>query len=227
MAACSSESSPARGTAVTETIGTTGGSISAAGARLVVPAGSLSAAQALTLTPLAANGVNAALPGGTSYAGSPVSFTPDGTTFAAPVTVSIAVTDGADAVLRLDSDTATTWESVPGVQLTGGFATFPTSHFCIYAPVRTGGSRGASSSGAASSSSVGKLSPSTSMGELGHGDLKQLGKLRRIQLKQLQHVRRLSSTSASSSGEPTSNSASSSGESSSSRSGELGGVQLE
>jgi hypothetical protein len=77
--------------AVTATVGPGGGTVSAGGATLTIPAGALPAAQAITVTPLS------------SLGGSPfdrllggVKLGPDGLTFIKPATLTIQLPPGVD-----------------------------------------------------------------------------------------------------------------------------------
>jgi len=122
---------------------------------LQVPAGSVTENKTLTIAASSFDGIAAPVP---ANAAQPFAFTPDGTAFEKPVTVTLQAVDGADEVLRLDNEQDTTWEIVDGATFANGVATFQTTHFCIYVTAASGqkGSGGASSVGGASSSSGGQ-----------------------------------------------------------------------
>ncbi len=67
----------------------------------------------------------------------PVILTPHGTTFSTPVTLKLAFNSTAPAanlvVMRLDNETDTSWEIVPGGTFENGKATIQVTHFSIYA----------------------------------------------------------------------------------------------
>jgi hypothetical protein len=86
-----------------------------------------------------------ALPSGDASAGNVFSFTPDGQTFAAQVTVKIPYTasgSGTPTLLTAE-ETDTTWTTVSGssttTSATGTFLTAQTSHFSFYTVVMSSG----------------------------------------------------------------------------------------
>lgn len=130
-AACTSGLDP--GQPVAAELNQQGGTISmGATASLQVGAGSLAAPKIITVAP-----AQPAVPLPAAAAGTVVSFTPHGTVFSLPATITLKY-DAAQAsrglrVLRLASDTSTAWEPVGGARFVNGVATFETTHFSYYA----------------------------------------------------------------------------------------------
>jgi hypothetical protein len=118
--------------AASASIGAAGGSVATpAGARVVVPAGALAAA---TTIAIARDDAGAPpLPAGFAAAGPIFAFTPHGTVFAAPVTVTIPVDPAAVAAGRTPAlyktDGAGGWIRVPGATLSGTTVTAQVSGF--------------------------------------------------------------------------------------------------
>lgn len=132
-----------------------GGTVSTeSGASVLVPAGSVTETEILQIAAEGSERIVAALP---PNAGQPYAFTPHGTTFAKPVTITVPAVAGATQVLRLDDEQDATWEVVEGVTFANGMATFQSNHFCIYitAPRDNAGSGGASGTGGASATTGG------------------------------------------------------------------------
>jgi len=116
-------------------IGAAGGTVSGpAGARVVIPAGALSAATAIAVTQ---DGAGApALPAGITSAGDIFAFTPHGTTFAAPASVTVPfdparLVAGRTAVV-LKAAPGGAWETLPAPTITGSTATVTTSSFSFF-----------------------------------------------------------------------------------------------
>ncbi|HEY5958598.1 MAG TPA: hypothetical protein VIV60_18685, partial [Polyangiaceae bacterium] len=137
--------------ATTQTIDTRGGTIeTSSGAKVVVPVNAVAAQMALTVAPKSIEDVKATLPTDLAYAGQPVAFTPYGTAFAVPVTISIPADSDANVVLALENESYTKWQEMPGVQFAGRLATFQSKQFGVFAPCRrshTTGLGGSSSTG--------------------------------------------------------------------------------
>ncbi|MEP7300675.1 MAG: hypothetical protein ABI699_04040 [Caldimonas sp.] len=116
---------------VPQTIGVAGGTVSGGGASVTVPAGALAAA-----TPIAieASSVGApALPAGVTVAGSMFAFTPHGTSFLLPVTVSIpadpARVPAGQTGSLYKTDAAGAWQTVAAASFSGGLATAQVASF--------------------------------------------------------------------------------------------------
>ncbi len=105
------------------TIGPEGGSLTAGGAQLTVPAGALAEATALTVSE------TAAAPVGPWQRLSPVyRFGPAGTTFAAPVTVRIAFTGGGGAPTLFWTE-GDGFVALPGARVDGDAVVAEVTHF--------------------------------------------------------------------------------------------------
>ncbi|MFM2421298.1 MAG: hypothetical protein RL385_6021, partial [Pseudomonadota bacterium] len=88
----------------------------------------------LTVAAIAEESIAADLPSVLTPVSPATAFTPHGTTFEAPVTLSLfydAPAGAALVVLRLDDEQDTTWERVPAI-FKDGVAFFETTHFSIY-----------------------------------------------------------------------------------------------
>jgi hypothetical protein len=81
--------------------------------------------------------------------GSVYAFTPHGTAFSAPVTVSLPVPDevGTAVVLTLEDDSDTTWEEVSGWAVEGDTITFEISSFSYYTTASAAGGTDADGDG--------------------------------------------------------------------------------
>lgn len=90
----------------------------------------------LTIEPATAASLTATLPADTALVGDAQRFTPHGTTFASPVTITLTGVGDANTVLRLDDDNDTTWEVVNGATFSNGVATFETTSFSLYAAAK-------------------------------------------------------------------------------------------
>jgi hypothetical protein len=113
-------------------IGTRGGTVTKGKASVVIPEGALSAAVAIAVAP---SDVSVAAPDGYSLVGTPIAFTPHGTTFKAAVTLTLPYSSSSDklAVLRLDDEDDTSWELVDGGSYANGLAKVEVTTFSIYA----------------------------------------------------------------------------------------------
>ena len=114
------------------TIGAAGGTATGpAGAQVVVPAGALATATAVAVAQTSTGAP--ALPAGLAMAGSVFAFTPHGTTFAAPVTVTVpydaaAVPATATPVLY-KTNAAGGWDAVAGASFANGMASANVTSF--------------------------------------------------------------------------------------------------
>ncbi len=112
LIACSSSSSstsspggtnPGQTAPTTQTIGTAGGTVSAAGVVLTIPAGALSSDTAISITPNAA-----AIPQGYTGLSPLYEFAPSGTKFATPATIEFTTTSaGTNPTVYWSNDTGT------------------------------------------------------------------------------------------------------------------------
>lgn len=163
MSSCSDDSSDKTSTTPTTSIGKAGGTVSANDASVEIPAGALSAAIEIGV---AGSDVDVAPPDGYTLAGPAIAFTPHGTTFTKPVTLTLPYTSSSKllTVLRLDDEQDTSWEEVAGGKFSGGSATLDVSGFSIYAvatgtpDASTGGAGGMSSGGMSGSDALGGVS---------------------------------------------------------------------
>lgn len=136
------------------TIGTSGGKVTEGKASVVVPAGALSTPVAIAVAP---SDVMVAAPDGYSFVGTPIAFTPHGTTFNSAVTLTLPYSSSSDklAVLRLDDEDDESWELVDGASYAQSLATVEVTTFSIYAVAAeatadgSGGAGGMSTTGAA------------------------------------------------------------------------------
>ena len=126
-------------------IGPGGGTVAGDGASVDIPAGALSSNVAIAVTKLTSAQAAALAPfnvpryiSSTSSSGY-FAFTPHGTQFAKPVTVKIPYTGSGTFVARLDNESDTTWEIVPGATFSNGVATFQMSHFSVLGVFNCGG----------------------------------------------------------------------------------------
>lgn len=114
-------------------IGAAGGTVQGpSGAQVVIPAGALSQNVAITVTQSSAG--SPALPAGLIAAGQMFAFTPHGTTFAAPVTVTVPfdpalVTTGATPTLYKTTAGQAGWEAVAGATVSGNTMMAPVTSF--------------------------------------------------------------------------------------------------
>lgn len=118
-------------------VGPEGGRVEGTGgAGVDVPAGALSSEVTIEVGDAEPS---AASPGGSAAAGPAIAFTPHGTTFAMPVTLTIPVTaDPTEVtVFRLDDERDTTWEAVPGGEPATDAVLVETDRFSIYQAFRS------------------------------------------------------------------------------------------
>ena len=114
-------------------IGPAGGTVSdASGAQVVVPPNAL--AQTVDIQIAQSSAGAPAMPSGMTAAGEVFAFTPHGTTFATPATLTIpldaAQVPAGTAVVLLKTDAAqTAWEAVPGATVGGSQITAPVTSF--------------------------------------------------------------------------------------------------
>jgi hypothetical protein len=112
--------------AASATVGPTGGTVNGpSGASVVVPAAALAADATIGVEQTAAGAP--LLPAGAKALGPVFAFTPHGTHFALPVTVTVpfdasAVPPGAKVVLVKTDDTQTGWEVIGGTTVSGNFS---------------------------------------------------------------------------------------------------------
>jgi hypothetical protein len=131
LVACGGSDGPAAAPPGTM-IGAAGGTVSAAGgAQVVVPPGALAADTAIAVA--ASSAGSPPLPAGLITYGVSYAFTPHGTTFAVPVTITVPfdasmVPAGVTPVLYKTS-AAGTWEAVPGAIVNAGTITAQVSSF--------------------------------------------------------------------------------------------------
>ncbi len=116
----------------TDAIGADGGSVTGAGAEVMVPAGALEADVEISVASVDVS--DAELPEGFELAGDPIAFTPHGTSFEEAVTLTLPYDSDADSltILRLDDEDDTTWEVVQGGSFDDGVATVEVNSFSIY-----------------------------------------------------------------------------------------------
>lgn len=133
LAACGSGGSSAPPPAPPPaTVGPAGGTVNGpSGAQVVIPAGALSAATAIAVDQSSTGAP--ALPAGMSSFGAMFAFTPHGTSFAAPVTVTVpfnaaAVPAGATPALYKTTGTGT-WERVSNATVNAGTVTAQVTSF--------------------------------------------------------------------------------------------------
>jgi len=127
-------------------IGKSGGTVTEGKASVVVPAGALSAPVAIAVGP---SDVTVAAPAGYSLVGTPIAFTPHGTTFSSPVTLTLPYSSSSDklAVLRLDDEDDESWELVDGGTYAKGLAKVEVTTFSIYAVAAEGVADGSGGAG--------------------------------------------------------------------------------
>jgi hypothetical protein len=129
---------PPTTTTTTKTIGAAGGTVVASdGTKIEVPAGALHTDTAITITP-AADAPDP--PAGTVAVGQAYVFGPEGTTFAVPVTVTLAfdpakVPTFSDVVIMTAPVTATEYTSLATKVVDATHVSAETPHFSIFRPV--------------------------------------------------------------------------------------------
>lgn len=117
------------------TIGPGGGTVDSSNGSVTIPAGALSADVEIGVAESATPPTP--LPGEYAAASPIYAFTPHGTTFAMPVTLSLAFSGSADTVLVLDGPADTTWDVVATPVIAGSTATVMTSSFSFYVVARS------------------------------------------------------------------------------------------
>lgn len=111
-------------------IGPAGGTVTAGGARVVIPAGALVASTAVTIEQSSQGAPP--LPADLTGVGPMFAFTPHGTQFAAPVTVTVPYTESAAAGATpalYKTNAQNEWEAVAGAAFAAGEATASVSSF--------------------------------------------------------------------------------------------------
>jgi len=146
IGACSSDSTApvgsSPGNGVTTTIGDQGGEVEVNGASLQVPEGALSEDTQIGVERLsgdAAADFRALLPADQALASPIYVFTPHGSQFEAPVTITLDYSPGSPnlSVLRLDDEQDQTWQVISeDVTFAGGEASFETTHFSLIVVTR-------------------------------------------------------------------------------------------
>jgi hypothetical protein len=127
----SGDSSETQAGANATRVDASGGSVSGGGAKVEIPAGALATGTDIGVAAVDLSAL-AALPAVISAAGSAIAFTPHGTTFQTPVTLTLPHDGSGDVVLRLDDEADTTWEVVSSAVFAGSEAKVTTSTFSIY-----------------------------------------------------------------------------------------------
>lgn len=133
VVSCSdNDSNPPAASGDATKIGKDGGTVTAGKASVVVPEGALSSPVAIAV---ALSEVEVPAPSGYSLVGTPIAFTPHGTTFKKPVTLTLPYSSASDklALLRLDDEDDESWELVDGGSYAKGLATVEVESFSIYA----------------------------------------------------------------------------------------------
>jgi len=126
--------------AVTSGIGPAGGTVNGpSGARVVVPPGALAAATPIGVAQSSAGAP--ALPAGLSTVGAVFAFTPHGTTFAVPVTITVpfdpaSVPAGALPVVYKTDATQASWQPVLGGTVNGSTVSVQVTGFSYAAVAR-------------------------------------------------------------------------------------------
>jgi ZU5 domain len=150
-----SDSQPTSGS--TKQIGSDGGTVKEGDASVEVPKGALPSSVKISV---AESDVAVDPPAGYVLAGPPIAFTPHGTTFDKPVTLTLPYSSSSEqlAVLRLDDEQDKSWEVVDGGTFSHGSGTLAVSSFSIYAVAEenaeTASVGGAGGSGAGGSGDV-------------------------------------------------------------------------
>jgi hypothetical protein len=123
-------------------IGEDGGEVKTYGGAVAVPEGAVEGDVEVAVAETNPAALSAELPGVLQPVTPPMAFTPHGTTFEAPVTLSLffdrALPSGDLHVLRLDDEQDTSWERVDpdSLQYGSGVAMVSTTHFSVYSVVR-------------------------------------------------------------------------------------------
>lgn len=129
--ACS-EDAASNGGGATESIGSEGGDVTSGGIAVEIPPGALAED-----TDVSINEVDdpPSAPTGFALVGPAVAFTPHGTEFQEPVTLTVPYTstDTTLVMLRLDDEEDTSWEMVTGATFDDGEASVEVESFSVYA----------------------------------------------------------------------------------------------
>ena len=124
------------GSSASEDVGPDGGKVTKSdGTSVNIPSGALP--ETVTIQIESAD-VSTLAPAPTEhmFAGTPQIFTPHGTSFASPVTISLPYTGQATTILRLDDAADTTWAVVTNVTFANNIASFETNRFSVYAAAK-------------------------------------------------------------------------------------------
>lgn len=122
-------------------IGEQGGEVKAYNGAVAVPEGALDGDTMISVAETPPSMIKAELPGVLEPVTPPMAFTPHGTTFNEPVTLSLFHEEGMPtedlSVLRLDDEADTSWERVPDSEVmnSDGVSLVSTTHFSIYTVV--------------------------------------------------------------------------------------------
>ncbi len=122
-------------------IGELGGEVKAYNGAVSVPEGALDGDTMIAIAETPPAAIMAELPGVLEPVTPPMAFTPHGTTFTEPVTLSLFYDEGMPtddlSVLRLDDEKDTSWERVDDsdVMMNDGVALVSTTHFSVYTVV--------------------------------------------------------------------------------------------
>ena len=159
-------------------IGVAGGTVSGAGAEVVVPAGALAQDQTVSIQ-MATTGYPS-LPAGAVLLSSVLAIEPHGQAFSKPVTVSVGFTARPETTPELiTAAPGGSWASVAGATVTGASMQAMVAHFSFFAVIGLsldGGAGGTTGTGGAAAGSSGTggaggcTSPQTSFGAIGQGD---------------------------------------------------------
>ncbi len=122
-------------------IGEQGGEVKAYNGAVSVPEGALEGDTMIAIAEMPPASIRAELPGVLAPVTPPMAFTPHGTTFTEPVTLSLFYDESMQSddlsVLRLDDGGDTSWERVDDseVMMNDGVALVSTAHFSVYTVV--------------------------------------------------------------------------------------------
>jgi hypothetical protein len=143
LAACSSQSQSGKGPAATMSVGPGGGSVAVAGGRVEIPSGALAEDTSIavaTLQPQDLTASRAVTVGNVAaqvqLLSAPFAFTPHGTRFDAPVVIELPYSGDGEIVIKLEDESDTDWEVVPGATFGAGKATVLVDGFSVYAVAR-------------------------------------------------------------------------------------------
>ena len=159
---CSDSKSDSAPSADATRIGSDGGTVTEGKASVDVPKGALGSPVKIAVTP---SEVSVTPPDGYVLAGPAIAFTPYGTTFEKPVTLTLPYSSSSEtlAVLRLDDEDDDSWEVIGGGKFAKGLATLDVSSFSIYAVAAESAIDGAGGAGGMGATAIGGT-PSTAGG---------------------------------------------------------------